>query len=188
MARRVSLPITDKLLESLGPPTLAAMRAKLGGRVVWTSAPGDALRVGAIVSLLHSPPQSAGDPLPSTGEVPSPDPAATTRLGVVLALSPIDADVYLTRGMVKRTLASLLTLHAGDVPAELAAIRPSIEAFARLEEQQEIWFDRGNGEISEGVLIEKCRYGALVGDRESKVLGVGFRKLFDKPPILPGAN
>ncbi|MFO0613683.1 MAG: hypothetical protein U0414_13900 [Polyangiaceae bacterium] len=174
MARRVSLPVTDKLLDSVGLPTLSAMRSRLGGRMTSDVDVDDALPIGSIVSF--------------AGDAPDSPAAAPTRLGVVLALGPLDADVYLTRGMVKRTLRSLLHLHTGEAPVELAALRPAIEAFARLEEHQRVWFDRGDGHICEGTLLEKCRYGALVGDDEGKVLGVGFRKLYASPPVPTGAN
>lgn len=168
MARRLSLPVADKLLESLGPPTLAAMRTKLGGRseapAAGSIAPGTFVAVGEPSSL-----------------------AIAARVGVVLAVGPVDADVYLTRGMVKRTLAALLVVHEGAVPSELAEIRPAIESFAKLEDGQRVWFER-DGVIAEGTLLERCRYGALVGDADGKVLGVGFRKVFDKPPPAPGAN
>lgn len=181
MARKVSLPVSDRLLDALGPPTLAAMRARLGGRLEWGEAPVDgAVRIGAFVAV--------GEP---TGA------SVASRVGIVLALGGLEADVYLTRGMVKRTLASLLVVHEGDVPAELTEIRPSVEAFARLTEGQRVWFDRGTSaatgdrprpRLAEGTLLEKCRYGALVGDLDGKVVGVGFRKLFDSPPVAPNAN
>lgn len=178
MARKVSLPVTDSLLDAIGPPTLAAMRTKLGGRAESAEEPG--IAVGAIVAL--QPPDTA--PLPAG--------AASMRLGIVLSVGPLDVDVYLTRGMVKRTLASLLTLHdprkEGEVPPDLEAIRPSVEAFARLREGQRVFFERSPGTISEGTLLEKCRYGALVGDPDGKVLGVGFRKLFDTAPPQTSAN
>ena len=94
--------------------------------------------------------------------------------------------------MVKRTVPSLLAPHdparEGEVPQDLAEIRPSVESFARLREGQKVFFERVPGTISEGTLLEKCRYGALVGDLDGKVLGVGFRKLFDSPPPPATSN
>lgn len=144
------------------------MRAKLGGHVDGEPpshlAPGTFVAVGESAAL-----------------------AAASRVGVILSVGALDADVYLTRGMVKRTLNALVVPHDGAVPDELAALRPAIETFARLVEGQPVWIDR-DGAIVPATLLEKCRYGALVGDADGKILGVGFRKVFDKPPPAAGAN
>lgn len=184
MARKVSLPVTDNLLDAVGKPTLTAMRAKLGGRAEDAGTGAGGLSVGSIVALLPTD----GAPLP-TSATPTRE---GMRVGIVLSLGALDVDVYLTRGMVKRTLPSLLVPHdpesEGEVPKDLAELRPSVESFARLREGQKVFFERTPGAISEGTLLEKCRYGALVGDADGRVLGVGFRKLFDSVPTAPNAN
>ena len=48
---------------------------------------------------------------------------------------------------------------------------------ASLRTGQRITFQRRDGSVGEGTLVEKCRYGSLVGLEDGRVLAVSFRKL-----------
>jgi hypothetical protein len=152
MGRKVFLPMTQRLADSLETPTVDAMRTRLGGRTApETSSP---LLAGSVVVLTTA--------------------AGTERLGVVVASDERTAHVYLERGIVKRTSTESVSLHAGDTPAELAPISQQARIFASLVEGQDVLLEREDKRTQPGVLREKCRYGALVEVGEGKVLGVGF--------------
>jgi hypothetical protein len=53
-----------------------------------------------------------------------------------------------------------------------------VRLFASLSEGDRVRFASAASAAAEGLLIEKCRYGALVLDDEEKVLAVGFRRLW----------
>ena len=152
MGRRVSLPLNQSLFDMGGPPTLASMRKRLGGRVATgaalTTADG-VVTVGSIVSIVGI----AG------GE---------GRVGVLLAITDEAVDVYVAEGIVKRTRPDLLEVHRGKVPNELAGASESAAIFGRLNE-------------ADAVLVERCRYGALVELPDRLILGVGFRKIWPHP-------
>jgi len=56
-----------------------------------------------------------------------------------------------------------------------------VRLFATLKEGQRVRFaekDGSAGELSVGMLVEKCRYGALVAKDDGRILAVGFRRLW----------
>jgi hypothetical protein len=82
-----------------------------------------------------------------------------------------------------RRLAGQNALHPADdeelTPA-LASIASGAVVFANLHEGQYVRFEADDGSLGEGLLVEKCRYGALVlaGEGESaKIMAVGFSSL-----------
>lgn len=156
MARKVFLPLTQRMSDSIQKPTATVMRERLGGRV--TSEP-----------LL----EVEGASVPLGGYV-----VITSRVGVLLAVSGDAVDVYVERGTVKRTLASEVRAHRGAAPAELGSVSESVVVFARLSEGQRVSVERSSGEVATGTLIEKCRYGAIVELDDRTLLAVGFRKVW----------
>ncbi len=129
----------------------------------------EAPRLGSIVALRS--PKGSTSPEPTEA-------AAALRLGVLLASSGGVADVYIDRGIVKRTSLSLVGRHDGPSSSDLALVAQSVLVFARLVEGQRVEIERAPGEVVKGTLVEKCRYGAIVELDDHALLGVGFRKVW----------
>jgi hypothetical protein len=104
---------------------------------------------------------------------------------VLLASSGGVADVYIDRGIVKRTSLSLVGRHDGPSSSDLALVAQSVLVFARLVEGQRVEIERAPGDVVKGTLVEKCRYGAIVELDDHALLGVGFRKVW--PTCGPGS-
>jgi hypothetical protein len=49
--------------------------------------------------------------------------------------------------------------------------------FSALSEGDAVRWER-DGSVAEGRIVEKCRYGAIVVTRSTRVVAVGFRKLW----------
>lgn len=157
MTRRVFLPLAAPP-EPL--PQLDAVRSKLGGRVG-----------GQVVS--------------GVGEPVDVDHAGSSQPGVVLFSDGEHADVYLGRGRVQRTRREKLGPHAGELPSELRQVALEIRVFAGLREGERVrYVDREQG-LSEALLVEKCRFGAVVLRADERLMGVGFRNLW---PLESGVS
>ncbi len=144
MARR--LPLTEI---SFGPPTIDAVRKRLGGRK--SSEPG----VGRIVEV---PTEGGG-----------------RRAGVVLFAEGESLYVWVAEGIVRKTPRD----KARDAEApELTSLADDARVFAALNEGEAVRFAREDGVFGEGVLAEKCRFGALVARGDGSVVGVGFRRVW----------
>ncbi len=166
VGRKVSLPLTQAFSDAVSTPTVDAMRARLGGRVPPPTA--HTPRLGGVVQV-------------STG-------AGSHRLGVLLSADAATADVYLERGLVKRTSAASITTSEGAVPAELDAVARQVRLFAGMAEGQDVHVEQPDGTTRPAVLREKCRYGALVETPEGTILGVGFGKLWPRPSGRGGSS
>ncbi|WP_437959615.1 hypothetical protein WME76_08135 [Sorangium sp. So ce119] len=184
MSRKLSLPLVklDKLVRvaaSASPkPTVDAVRERLGGRA--STEPG----VGDLVTLTTA----AGKALP----------------GVVLFRRGATVDIWIdateTQSSVqdeqRRSLLAHATTSRGVVhraqhadtaplrvpaPEALVAVASDARVFAALSEGQRIRFQDG-GDLAEGTLVEKCRFGGLVQRDDGVLLGVGFRRLWPAQP------
>jgi hypothetical protein len=153
MRRRLSLPLTSNL--ELRPPSPDQMRERLGGRLSASSP-----RAGKLVSLL------------SSGGLP--------QVGVLLSDAEDGCDVLFERGLVKRTASDAISPHEGEASEELVALASQARVFAGLGEGSQVLVEQ-EGERTVGVLVEKCRWGALVELEDRKLLGVGFRRLWPAP-------
>jgi hypothetical protein len=96
--------------------------------------------------------------------------------GVVLFADDVEVDVLVDDTTVKRTARRHVS-PAREVRGPLASLAGDVLVFARLEEGQRVLLSTEQGMI-EGLLFEKCRYGALVAKDDGAVLAVGFRKLW----------
>jgi hypothetical protein len=157
VSRKLALPIAKP---SVGPsmPTIDGMRERLGGRLV--GKPSSAIVPGSVVAIAKH------------------DDAA--QIGVLLADDSGAVDVYLSRGLVKRTTASAIRSFHGEIAPDLSRVAEQARVFAALSEGQLVHVEQGPGESVEATLLEKCRYGALVAAPSGKVLGVGFRRLWPR--------
>lgn len=160
MARRVFLPLTDRLTAGVGPPSASAMRERLGGRLGAGPSPGT-VAPGAIVSV------RAG--------------VDSHQVGVLLCVESDTVDVYLERGLVKRTQPDQIVQHTGASTPEQERVARDVRVFQALSEGQGVIVEGDDGVRVDGTLREKCRYGALVETTAGRLLAVGFRRLWPQP-------
>ncbi|WP_437768720.1 hypothetical protein WMF27_12010 [Sorangium sp. So ce281] len=179
MTRKLSLPVLHlaRADRATGPasatPTVDAVRERLGGRastepgvgelVLLTTAAGKALpgvvlyRGGATVDVW----------IDTTAASSTPDEAR--GLGLASAVP--------RRGVVHRARPADLAPLRVAAPESLLAIAADARVFAALSEGQRIRLQDG-GDLAEGTLVEKCRFGGLVRRDDGTLLGVGFRRLW----------
>ena len=158
MARRLSLPLTEGATRSSAAqqaPTAGDVRKRLGG-IGQTEA-----GAGAIVRFVEQP--GAG------------------TLGVVVFQKGDEVDVYLGDGWLRRTQKAAVEELEGEAPSSLAPIAADARVFSTLAPGQSVRFQSGDGELRTGVLLEKCRFGAIVVRDDQRLVGVGFRKLWPMP-------
>ena len=92
-------------------------------------------------------------------------------VGVVVCSDAKGCDVFFGEGKTRRVAAR--DAEPVESPSrEVSEVADDARAFARLEEGQDVVFDR---EVA-GRLIEKCRYGGLVARRDGRIFAVGFRR------------
>ncbi|MFO0659592.1 MAG: hypothetical protein U0165_07155 [Polyangiaceae bacterium] len=144
------LPLIEKIEAQLRKPTIDAMRARLGGR---EPSPPDA---GSIVSWV------------------SPD--GQSRVGVVLGGSAEERFMWTSDGVVRRAERTQVREVGSYLPEDLVMAAEEIKAFASLSEGDSVLVDESSASV-EMLLIEKCRFGALVAREDGSVLGVGYRKV-----------
>jgi hypothetical protein len=155
MARRLSLPLTEGTAASREAPSAGDVRKRLGG-VGQTEA-----GAGMVVRFVE-------------------DPGAGT-LGVVVFRSGEEVDVYLGDGWLRRTRRDAVAEFEGEAPSSLSVIADDARVFSTLLPGQPVRFQSGDGELRTGVLLEKCRFGAIVVRDDKRLVGVGFRKLWPMP-------
>lgn len=163
MSRRVFLSRGSGVTDAIAPPTVDAMRARLGGRA--RGGPS-AFRAGAIVQVA-----TAG---------------GGAREGVVLCADALAVDVLFERGVVKRAAPSGVSLCVAPAARALLDVAAQAELFGGLREGDAVEVLRGEGPPTRGVLREKCRYGGLVALDPQTLLGVGFQRL--RPTAVSAAS
>jgi hypothetical protein len=153
--RKHTLPLLDTAgpRTEAGPPHLESARRSLGGRAS-TSA-----TAGALVALR----------------------ADSAHPGVVLYASETEVDVWLGDGRVRRTRPDRVDPYRGPAPAALLPVAADARVYAALAEGQRVVYQDERGDAAEGLLVEKCRYGALVARDDGTMLAVGFRRLLPAP-------
>jgi hypothetical protein len=138
----------DLLEKPTKAPTLEGARKRLGGKA------NRSTQTGAVVQLIDE---------------------ARGSYGIVLYADEHELDVLLGHQLLRKTKPEL-TLPA-EVDSVDAALLADVRVFASLEEGQRVRCAEESG-TSDGLLVEKCRYGALVAKDDGKILAVGFRKLW----------
>lgn len=146
--KKLSLPLFDDVLRAAGAtPTIARARQKLGG-----SGTTD---------------ERAGSPVAD----------ANGAVGVVLYANGDELDVVVgSAGVVRRSAASQWSV-LDAVPPELRELAATIVRFARLREGDRVAFALRDASPGEGLLFEKCRYGALVARDDRTILALGYQSL-----------
>ncbi|AUX41352.1 hypothetical protein SOCE26_027630 [Sorangium cellulosum] len=177
MRRKLSLPLLN--LGQLIPvaarrpakPTVDVVRERLGGRA--STEPG----AGELVTLTTSGGATlAGVVLFRRGDVvdvwiDSPETTSFAMNGIERA-GPGAA-----QGVVRRAHRDDVAPLRTPTSESLGAIAADARVFGALIEGQRIRFQDG-GDLSEGTLVEKCRFGGLVQRDDGTLLGVGFRRLW----------
>jgi hypothetical protein len=104
------------------------------------------------------------------------------RVGVVLSR---DADgttwVVTAEAEVRRSTAQDLRPFTGLVPHELASHREDALFFATLRERTDALVRTPRGSDEPVVVVEKCRFGALVARADGSLLAVGFGSFVPAP-------
>jgi hypothetical protein len=158
---RVTLPAVERALAearslAAGNPTVDAARERLGDRIATDPDVGQAVRVERALGVRH--------------------------LGVVIFRKGESVDVWLGAGRVRRLAGpdTLSTVDAKELTPSLVVISDTAVLFANLHEGQRVCFEAHDGSLGEGMLVEKCRYGALVLTGEgpsAKIMAIGFSNL-----------
>ncbi len=156
-----TLPVLQEALASARQhfednPTVDSAREKLGGRVQTEADVGQLVEVPGAFGLV--------------------------RTGVVICRIDDEADVWLGAGRVQRTRESLTLASSDDADPDLLGLAADAKVFAALNEGQRVLFVSGpSSQPTQGLLVEKCRYGGLVWTDDEKVVAVGFRQLVPQP-------
>ncbi len=157
--RRLALPtIQSKLpIPYESQPTLSRARLRLGGNGASFVGAGTIVRV-----------EDAG---------------GKSMLGVLLCGDERTVDVWLEAGFVKRTRRDGAVPVRGGASSALSQIAADAFVFGAMREGQRVRFEPPNQPSQQGVLFEKCRFGALVANDAGSVFAIGFRRIW---PLAPG--
>lgn len=105
--------------------------------------------------------------------------------GVVLHADAATVDVMVSAGVVRR-VARVRVVALDDV--ELSPLRRrmagDVRRFAAMPAGRRARFTTETGDEAEGLLIEKCRYGALVALDDGRVVALGFSRMI--ATVAPG--
>lgn len=142
----------DLLEKPATAPTLENARKRLGGKA------NRSAQTGVVVRLLDSE-----------------EAEGAASIGIVLYADEHELDVLLGERTLRKTKLEL-TIPAGAESVD-AALLADVRVFASLEEGQRVRFEDEAGS-ADGLLVEKCRYGALVAKDDGKILAIGFRRLW----------
>ena len=156
MAKR-SLPVitTNHNPASREPVHLERARKQLGGEALTNAGAGRVVRIES----------------PERGPM----------FGVVLHQTERDVDVWVSATVVRRVRHDLLVavdVNVDEVPDELLRAASDARVFGLVERGARVRYDAVEGRNSEGVVIERCRYGALVARGDGGVMAIGFRRLW----------
>ncbi len=102
----------------------------------------------------------------------------STVRGVVVFSNEEECDVFLEAGFVKRTKRASIETATCETESPLHELSGEARLFASLDEGKRVRFDEPERGLQEGLLFEKCRYGALVAKDDGTIVAVGFRKLW----------
>ncbi len=99
-------------------------------------------------------------------------------VGIVVFASAESFDVCTEDGRFYRTRPDQVTDAATELPESMQSIAADARIFATLDENRRVRYQRSRGKLEEGLLAEKCRYGALIATDDGRVLAVSFRRLW----------
>jgi hypothetical protein len=149
MARKLGLPLTDDRRSDSETPTIERARQRLGGKGSTSAYAGEIVTV-----------------------------AGSTSAGVVVFASDEECDVFVAAGFVKRTRRANVAPASCTVDSPLRELSAEARVCASLAEGKRVRFEEPSGDLCEGLMFEKCRYGALIAKDDGTVVAVGFRKVW----------
>ena len=97
--------------------------------------------------------------------------------GIVVCETDAHLDVWIGDGRFQRIATDRGSITATSPDHPLADVAADAKLFLALLEGQRVRFLARDGSSHEGVLAERCRYGALVSF-ESRLFAVSFRRLW----------
>jgi hypothetical protein len=158
VAKKFNLPMfedtsAESSTKAAPKPTLEVARQKLGGKRGEEDAPPAGMTPGALVEV-------------------------TGRAAIVLYATGREVHVLLEPKLLKKVSPADLVLREGALPTELASLSADARVFGGLAEGQWVRYADDTGDLREGKLVEKCRYGGLVARTDGAIVAVGFRKLW----------
>lgn len=113
-----------------------------------------------------------------TGRVIRLESAATyLDRGVIVHAEPGTWDVWIGIGRIQR-MDPRPELVAEDIPDDLLEVAHDARKFAHLLAGDEVRCVVPSGTLVDGVIVERCRFGALVRVPGDRVLAVSFRRLW----------
>ena len=98
--------------------------------------------------------------------------------GVVIFASIIEVHVLLDPQRMRRFAPAELAVHEGG--HDLGYLATDAKIFGMLHDGQAIRYAGDDGTMVDGVIAEKCRWGALIQRGDGTVLAIGFRKLWPR--------
>jgi hypothetical protein len=96
---------------------------------------------------------------------------------VVLFVRGEDLDVWFDHGIVRRIRRSSALPLAAPPSLGVASIAEDARVFGGLSEGQRVGYHDEAG-TGEALLVEKCRFGALLQRDDGTIMGVGFRRVW----------
>jgi hypothetical protein len=167
VAKKVNLPLlaydsaepTEAKSTSTKKPSIEAARTRLGGRVVKEEGAPVGIAPGVAVSFAFG---------------------SRRRVGVVIFASRAEVHVLLDGIRLRRLPPEDVALHDGELSIDLERIAGDARLFGLLVEGQAVRYADDGGNLIDGKVVEKCRWGALVLRDSGSVVAVGFRKLWPK--------
>src|SRR5690606_36493634 len=142
-------------------PSIDTARSRLGGRAIIEDPPPTGFAPGVVVTF----------PVASGGRMP----------GVIVFASRSEVHVLLDGVRPRRMTPHDLAVHDGEVDPELEKLAGDARLFGLLVEGQVVRYVDDTGDLVDGKVVEKCRWGALVLRSDGAVVAVGFRKLWPAP-------
>jgi hypothetical protein len=170
VAKKLNLPLfadpaevrqNEPAREAKKKPSIDAARARLGGRPIDEEAPPAGFAPGVVVTFAIA----SGRRMP----------------GVIVFASRSEVHVLLDGIRLRRLPPHDVALHDGDVAVELEKIAGDARLFGLLVEGQSVRYADDSGQLVDGKVVEKCRWGALILRDDGAVVAVGFRKLWPAP-------
>jgi hypothetical protein len=153
MSRKLALPV---LLPAPPTPSVDRVRKRLGGRASTESGTGD------IVTFTTD--------------------GGIHQTGVVVFIRGDELDVYVSDNLVRRIRRTSAKPTDAAVAPSFVRIAECARIFERLTEGQRVEFT-SDERTHEGILVEKCRFGALVERGDGKIIGLGFQRLWPASEI-----
>lgn len=142
-------------------PSIDTARSRLGGRASLDEPPPPGFAPGVVVTF----PATSGRRLP----------------GVIVFASRAEVHVLLDSVRLRRIPPHDLVVFDGDAGADLEKLAGDARLFGMLVEGQAVRYVDDSGDLVDGTVVEKCRWGALVLRNDGAVVAVGFRKLWPAP-------